>query len=112
MSVRPLPGHVRWMCITNITLIMDGSKVRFFRKQRIWSQVRLARKVGVSQSMVSKIERRAFQPKAHISERFAKVLGVALEQLGDEGALHTPDARGNPVDWGQVRTQEGPHSPV
>lgn len=78
------------MCITNITLIMDGSKVRFFRKQRIWSQVRLARKVGVSQSMVSKIERRAFQPKAHIAERFAKVLGVALEQLGDEGALHTP----------------------
>jgi len=102
---------VRWIGITNITLIMDGSKVRYFRKQRGWSQVRLARKVGVSQSMVSKIERRAFQPKAHIAERFAKVLGVVLEQLGDEGVLHPPTARTNPVEWGQARTPEAPHSP-
>ena len=91
---------------------MDGRKVRFFRKEKGYSQVRFARKVGVSQSMISKIERRAFQPKAHIAERMAKVLGVALEQLGDAGGQQPTTAGTNPVGWGHARTPEGPYTSV
>ncbi len=76
------------MCNTNTTRNMDGSKVRYFRKLKRWSQAVLARRAGISQSMVSKMERRGFQPKVHIAERIARLLGVKLEQLGDAGLVY------------------------
>ena len=100
------------MRFTKTTMIMDGRKVRYYRKQKGLSQARLARKVGISQSMVSKIERRAFQPKAHIAERLAKVLCVPLEQLGDAGPLPTTGSRTNPVEWNELRHSEGQHPQV
>lgn len=55
-----------------------GEKIKAARKQKGWTQSRLAEEVGVSPEAVSKWERGAYLPEEYNEERLNELLGLAL----------------------------------
>ncbi len=70
---------------------MTNSKLRLARTARGLSQMRLAKKVGVSQPTICLIERGEDEPDKRLQKRIAKVLSQSVEMLF--GAA--PDDEGN-----------------
>ena len=66
-----------------------GQRVARIRKERGFTQVDLAEKIGLMQNIVSAIERDRLKLSAEMAVRFATALGVGLDELlqpGDAGA--------------------------
>ncbi|MGA2038266.1 MAG: helix-turn-helix transcriptional regulator [Bryobacteraceae bacterium] len=58
-----------------------GERVARLRKERGYTQVELAEKVGIIQTIVSAIETNALKLSAEMAVRFALVLGVSTDDL-------------------------------
>lgn len=58
-----------------------GANIRHMREEQKLSQVELAHKLGVSQSMLCQIERGSKSPSLPLSVEIAAALGCELEQL-------------------------------
>lgn len=58
-----------------------GHRLARLRKERGFTQVELAEKVGIIQVLVSDYERNKLRPYADIVVRFALALGVSADQL-------------------------------
>ena len=82
-------------------LLSQGGKVRAARKRRGWTQVELARRVGVSPSTISAIERgEGGTLSLELWQQVALVLDLPLKlEIGR-------DALEEPVDAGHLRVQE------
>jgi ribosome-binding protein aMBF1 (putative translation factor) len=55
-----------------------GRSVRMMREERGWSQTRLARAAGMTQSAVARFEAGGTVPTLNVLERLAHALGVEL----------------------------------
>jgi transcriptional regulator with XRE-family HTH domain len=58
-----------------------GQRITRIRKERGFTQVELAEKIGVIQSIVSAIERDERKLSAEMAVRFAHAVGVSLDDL-------------------------------
>jgi transcriptional regulator with XRE-family HTH domain len=69
-----------------------ADRVRALRAQRGWSLKRLSELCGVSQSMLSQVERSEANPTVAVALAIATALGVTLDELvnapGDRSPLH------------------------
>lgn len=65
----------------------DGSKlliIGLYRKKKGLTQSDLAKKIGVTNAYISRIENGAQIPRADVLYKIAKELGVTMEQLMEE----------------------------
>ena len=72
------------------TQVLDTEIARLLLKQRKskgWTVAELAEYSGVSQAMISKVERGASSPSAAILGRLANALGITLSKLFAEAEL-------------------------
>lgn len=82
-------------------LTREGDKVRRARRRRRWRQTDLARKVGVDQATISRIERGAGGTLSlELWQQVALVIGVPL------GMTLGRDALEEPIDAGHLAVQE------
>jgi transcriptional regulator with XRE-family HTH domain len=58
-----------------------GQRLARLRKERGYTQVQLAEKIGIIQSIVSAIERDVLKLSAEMAIRFAQALEVSLDEL-------------------------------
>ncbi len=54
------------------------------RRERGWSQQRLADELGVSRQTIISIERERFDPSLPLAFRFARVFGCPIEEIFDD----------------------------
>ncbi|MCL6445053.1 MAG: helix-turn-helix domain-containing protein [Alicyclobacillus sp.] len=66
-----------------------GRRLRAYRKLKHWTQVDLAREIGVSVSIVGALERGTRMPDPSLLERLRTVLQVTDEELF--GVSRNPD---------------------
>lgn len=64
-----------------------GLRIAQYRVEKGWNQSDLAKAVGIDQSTVSKIERGVSKANMETLSKFAKVLGVNLTALVDDGIV-------------------------
>lgn len=60
-----------------------GASIRHIRKEKGMSQVELAKKVNVTQSMLCQIERGTKAPSLPLSMEIANVLGCTLNEIAE-----------------------------
>ncbi|MBD5518760.1 MAG: helix-turn-helix transcriptional regulator [Lachnospiraceae bacterium] len=65
-----------------------GSKIKFFRKQKHWTQEVLAHKVGTSTAAICVIERGERVPGTELLCRIAKALGHKLSDFEPESVYN------------------------
>lgn len=70
-----------WEDSDQFALELAGSWIAEARKNKGWTQVQLARKLGVPQSQVSRIERRPDHTTMRTLKRVARALGVDLRGI-------------------------------
>ncbi len=71
-----------------------GDRLARLRKERGFTQVELAEKIGIIQALISDYERGKLRPYADVVVRFALVLGVTTDELlGLERARPVASAR-------------------
>jgi Zn-dependent peptidase ImmA (M78 family)/DNA-binding XRE family transcriptional regulator len=73
------------------TLDFIGKNIRFLRRQSSWTLAELAKRVGMSEGPLGRIERGVNAPSASVIYRLAKVFGVSVNALFAEAEqdLHT-----------------------
>jgi len=71
----------KWIDFDEYRLQLAGSKIAEARKARKLTQVQLARKLGVPQSQISRIERHPDQTTVRTLKRIAKALRVDVSLL-------------------------------
>jgi len=73
------------------TLDFIGKNIRFLRRQSSWTLAELARRVGMSEGLLGRIERGVNAPSASVIYRLAKVFGVSVNAIFTEAEhdLHT-----------------------
>ena len=59
------------------------SPLRYLRNRAGLTQSQLARKTGLSQSYIAKVEANERKPSANARKKIARALGIAPEKLGD-----------------------------
>jgi putative transcriptional regulator len=57
------------------------NRLRVLRAERRWSQVELARRLGVSRQTVHAIETGKYDPSLPLAFRIADVFGLAIEEI-------------------------------
>lgn len=62
------------------------SSIKKYRQLKGWSQSRLARESGVSQTYISELEAGKWTPNVSILRKLATVLGVPISDLVDDEA--------------------------
>ena len=55
--------------------------LRYFRVKREWSQTTLANKVGVSQNMISSLEKGLRWVKPEVLDRLSVIFGIGVDQF-------------------------------
>ncbi len=70
-----------WIDFDDYKLQLAGSKIAEARKARKLTQTQLAKKLGVPQSQISRIERHPDQTTVRTLKRIAKALGVDVKML-------------------------------
>lgn len=65
-----------------------GSKIKFFRKQKHWTQEVLAHEVGTSTAAICEIERGKRAPGTELLCRIAKALGHKLSDFEPESVYN------------------------
>lgn len=63
---------------------MNGTRLRYAREIKGWTQTVLAEKLGIQQSMVALLERGARMPSADLQQRIVEVTGFPLAFFMDE----------------------------
>ena len=73
------------------TLDFIGKNIRFLRRQSSWTLAELAKRVGMSEGPLGRIERGVNAPSASVIYRISKVFGVSVNALfaDAEQDLHT-----------------------
>ncbi len=61
-----------------------GRKISALRKDKKWSQEKLAEKIGTSSAMVSKYERGDINPSIEVAKKVSRSFEVSLDYLIDE----------------------------
>lgn len=62
-------------------VIVDGNKVRAARERRLISQENMARRAGLTESTLNRIERGLQQPRLSTVAKLAAALGVTPEEI-------------------------------
>ena len=73
--------NTEWIDFDDYKLQLAGSKIAEARKARKLTQTQLAKKLGVPQSQISRIERHPDQTTVRTLKRIAKALGVDVKML-------------------------------
>jgi DNA-binding XRE family transcriptional regulator len=73
--------HTKWVDFDEYRLQLAGSKIAEARKARKLTQAQLAKKLGVPQSQISRIERHPDQTTIRTLKRIAKALRVDVSLL-------------------------------
>ncbi|WP_018924756.1 helix-turn-helix domain-containing protein [Salsuginibacillus kocurii] len=61
-----------------------SGRIRAFRKLKGYTQIELAKELGVAVSILGDIERGTRYPDEWLLEKIAGVLGITKEELGEE----------------------------
>lgn len=61
------------------------NRLKVLRAERDWSQGDLAERLGVSRQSVNAIETGKYDPSLPLAFRIAKVFGLAIEQIFEDG---------------------------
>jgi len=59
--------------------------IRRLRAERDWSQAVMAEKLGVSRQSINAIETGRYDPSLPLAFRIARLFGVPIEQIFDDG---------------------------
>jgi ribosome-binding protein aMBF1 (putative translation factor) len=73
--------NTEWIDFDEYRLQLAGSKIAEARKAKKLTQTQLAKKLGVPQSQISRIERHPDQTTVRTLKRIAKALGVDVSLL-------------------------------
>jgi transcriptional regulator with XRE-family HTH domain len=73
-----MPIYISGMKNNSSTL---GMNIKNYRKQKGWTQVDLAQRLGCSQAMITAYERGSKKPAADKLTNIAQALGVTIDQL-------------------------------
>jgi putative transcriptional regulator len=57
------------------------NRLRMLRAERSWSQAEVAERLGVSRQTVNAIETRKYDPSLPLAFGFARLFGLAIEQI-------------------------------
>lgn len=68
-----------------------GSKISILRKEKGWSQSKLAEKISGSREIIGKYERNENSPSLEMALKMAKTFGVTIDFLLGEGEYFTYD---------------------
>lgn len=60
------------------------NKLPELRREREWSQQRLAEELGVSRQTIISIERGRFDPSLPLAFRLARLFGLPIEEIFDD----------------------------
>jgi transcriptional regulator with XRE-family HTH domain len=84
-------SNIKWEAMETI-----GTRVKYLREARNWTQERLAQEAGLSKSFISEMENDRRNPSAEKLLEIATVLGASLDFImKGEGA--TPEGQPSPV---------------
>lgn len=67
--------------ISEVHKMSFGSNLKRIRKEKNWSQNKLANKSGVTRDLISKYENDRCTPTVYVAYDIAVALGVPLEEL-------------------------------
>jgi putative transcriptional regulator len=62
------------------------NRLRVLRAERGWSQAELGSRIGVSRQAVNAIETGKHDPSLPLAFRLARLLGLSIEEIFDDGA--------------------------
>ena len=62
-----------------------NNRLRVLRAERGWSQAELGGRIGVSRQAVNAIETGKHDPSLPLAFRLARLLGMTIEELFDDG---------------------------
>jgi putative transcriptional regulator len=69
------------------------NRLKVLRAERDWSQAELGGRLGVSRQAVNAIETGKYDPSLPLAFKLSRLFGVAIEEIFDDGARGTGDAR-------------------
>ncbi|MEQ7872454.1 helix-turn-helix transcriptional regulator [Sphingomonas sp. ASV193] len=65
-----------------------NNRLRVLRAERNWSQAELGGRIGVSRQAVNAIETGKHDPSLPLAFRMARLFGMTIEEIFDDGANH------------------------
>ena len=65
-----------------------NNRLRVLRAERGWSQAELGGRIGVSRQAVNAIETGKHDPSLPLAFRLARLFGMTIEELFDDGGSH------------------------
>ena len=63
-----------------------NNRLRVLRAERGWSQAELGARAGVSRQAVNAVETGKFDPSLPLAFKFARLFGLPIEAIFDDGA--------------------------
>ena len=63
------------------------NRLRVLRAERNWSQAELGGRIGVSRQAVNAIETGKHDPSLPLAFRLARLFGMAIEEIFDDGEI-------------------------
>lgn len=74
------------MCLEQVVIVMDAqSRIRQLMDERQWTEYRLSKESGLSQTTISNLFRRNNAPSLPTLEAICKALDISLSQFFSEG---------------------------
>lgn len=64
------------------------NRLKVLRAERDWSQAELAGRLGVSRQAVNQIETGKYDPSLPLAFKVARLFGMAIEEIFDDGVDH------------------------
>jgi putative transcriptional regulator len=68
------------------------NRLKVLRAERDWSQAELGGRLGVSRQAVNAIESGTYDPSLPLAFRIARLFGMRIEDVFDDGEGHDGDA--------------------
>ncbi len=68
------------------------NRLKVLRAERDWSQAELGGRLGVSRQAVNAIETGKYDPSLPLAFKLARLFGVAIEEIFDDGSGGPADA--------------------
>lgn len=76
-----------------------GLTIKNLRKQKGWTQIDLAERIGCTQGIITAYEHGFKNPSVDKIALLAKVLGVTIDELVGQAEIKTADNTKNPKLW-------------